>query len=262
MKALPKRLWYIFQRVERSACSTRRPLLNRDTWIVLSKLRLTVERLTLADQVYTSLKKAIVEGDLKPGERLKETEIALSLGASRTPVREALSRLQQEGLVRKMRSGGLTVVQLSEDDVREIFGLIMSLESHAARLAAERVTAEQVEHLRSICDRADALVKSGADGLNEVNYQFHHALIEATGQRRLGEMLRNLRTAMQPYRAVTLATPRFRAQSVKDHRAMVDRLARGDAEGLAALVVEHLQTAQEVTIDALSDQRWRLKPEE
>lgn len=229
---------------------------------MLSKLRLTVERLTLADQVYTSLKKAIVDGDLRPGERLKETEIALSLGASRTPVREALSRLQQEGLVRQMRSGGLTVVQLSEDDVREIFGLIMSLESYAARLAAERVTDEQLEHLRSICDRADALAQSGGDGLNEVNYQFHHALIDATGQRRLREIISNLRTAMQPYRAVTLATPQFRAQSVKDHRKMLDLLTQRDADRLSALVVEHLQTAQAITIAALSDQRWRLKPED
>ena len=229
---------------------------------MLSKLRLTVERLTLADQVYTSLKKAIVDGDLRPGERLKETEIALSLGASRTPVREALSRLQQEGLVRQMRSGGLVVVQLSEDDVREIFGLIMALESYAARLAAERVTEEQLEHLRSICDRADGLAKSGAAGLNEVNYQFHHMLIEATGQRRLGEIIGNLRTAMQPYRAVTLATASFRAQSVRDHRAMLDLLARRDGDRLATLVVEHLQTAQTITIAALSDQRWRLKPED
>jgi DNA-binding GntR family transcriptional regulator len=225
------------------------------------KLRITVERLTLADQVYTSLKKAIVNGDLQPGERLKELEIALSLGASRTPVREAFSRLQQEGLIRQVRSGGLVVVELSEDDVREIFGLIKALESYAARLAAERIGDRQLQRLRDICDEAAPLAESGREGLSELNYEFHQVLVQSTGQRRLQDLIVNLRTAMQPYRAVTLAKATFRTKSVKDHRQMLELLARRDGEGLARLVTEHLEAAQEITIAALRDQSWRLKPE-
>lgn len=223
------------------------------------KLPLTVERHTLADQVYASLKTAIIGGDLQPGERLKELEIALSLGASRTPVREALSRLQQEGLIRQLKSGGLTVVELAEDDVREIFGLIKVLESHAARLATEHITDEQLEHLRALCDRAEPLAETDLERLSELNYQFHEMLIAASGQRRLQDLIRNLRSAMQPYRAVTLAAPRFRTRSVRDHRAMLDRLTRRDADGLAKLLGDHLDVAQEVTIAALRDQAWRLK---
>src|ERR1035437_4546288 len=105
--------------------------------------RTTIQRQTVTDQVHRRLKQAIIDGEFQAGERLVEVDIAVRLGASRTPVREALSKLEQEGLVTPVRFGGLAVAKLSEVDVVEIFSLIRLLESYAGRLAAERATNKQ-----------------------------------------------------------------------------------------------------------------------
>ncbi len=218
----------------------------------------SVERRTLADQVYASVKQAILSGELRPGERLKELEVARLLGASRTPVREALSRLEQEGLVRPLKRGGLTVVELSERDVVEIFGLIKVLEAYAARLAAGKLTPPHLDKLDALCARAEQLGEDEADRLVELNRRFHEALIEGAGHGRLQELLTHLRLAMQPYRVVSLASPEFRKRSVADHRRMIDLLRAGEVDALVALVAEHLEVAQQVALGGLREQARRL----
>ncbi|MGH9323748.1 MAG: GntR family transcriptional regulator [Vicinamibacteria bacterium] len=217
-----------------------------------------MERQTLAVQVYASLKKAILEGDLLPGERLKELEIAQSLGASRTPVREALSKLEIEGLLKPLSSGGLTVVELSEGDVREIFGLIRVLESHAARLAAARVTAEELSRLESLCHYAEQDDESGSERLIELNRRFHEAFIACSGSQRLQDMLSNLRAAMQPYRIVSLGSAEFRRITIRDHRGMIEALRVRDADRLCRLVEDHLSLAERTTLTNVHLQAERL----
>ena len=140
-----------------------------------------VEKHTLAHQVYASLKKAMLEGDLRPGERLKELEIAQSLGASRTPVREALSKLEQEGLVQPFPSGGLTVVELSTNDVEQIFGLLKVMDPYACKLALENITEKQLEKIESICARAEELTRKENERRIDLNQRFHAMMIEGTG---------------------------------------------------------------------------------
>lgn len=222
-----------------------------------AKLRATVERQTLADQVYLSVKNAIVTGELQPGERLKELDIARSLGASRTPVREALSWLEQEGLLQPLRAGGLTVVELSEPDVQEIFGLLQVLESYAGRLAADRVTEKQLERMDAACQRAEQLAPDDRERLSELNWKFHELLIETAGNRRLQELIRNLRSSMQPYRAVTLTSESFRDRSVSDHRRIVALLRARDGAGVERLMFEHIGIAREVTILGLRERAAR-----
>jgi DNA-binding GntR family transcriptional regulator len=222
------------------------------------RLRTIVERQTLADQVYVSIKAAIIEGTLRPGERLRENEIALSLGASRTPVREALSRLEHDGLVTSLKTGGSTVVDLSENDMKDIFGLIRVLETYATRLAAQRITPKQLERLDALCTRAERLANADYERLSELNRQFHEQVIEASGNRRLQALLGNLRSAMQPYRALTLQSPKFRAQSVRDHRRIFDLLQKRDVQALETLMSRHLEVAQEVTLDSIRARAERL----
>lgn len=215
-----------------------------------SKLRSrTVERQTLAEQVYASTKKAIVEGDLLPGERLKELELAESLGASRTPVREALSRLEQEGLLSALPSGGLTVVQHSEAEVREIFSLIRLLEGYAARLAAERATPAELDKLDALCQLSEQVDPGEADRLIDLNRRFHEQMIEASGHRRLKGILGTLRSAMQPYRLMSLESPEARAMVVRDHREMVRALREKDLERLVRLINEHMGRAEKSTLE-------------
>lgn len=219
----------------------------------------SVERHTLADQVYTFLKKGIITGDLQPGERLKELEIAQSLGASRTPVREALSRLEQEGLVQPFPSGGLTVVKLSANDVKEIYGLLRVLETYGIRLAAERATAKQLERLEQLCSRAEQLGAQDIDRLIELNGRFHELLIEITAHRRLKELVGQLRTALQPYRIVTMlrpdfhGSPQFRDLMVHQHSEIAKALRDRNVDRLVDLVVEHNELGERTTLTHVWD---------
>jgi DNA-binding GntR family transcriptional regulator len=225
------------------------------------KLRATVERQTLAEQVYASLKKAIVNGDLEPGERLKELEIAQSLGASRTPVREALSWLEQEGLVKPLRSGGMMVVELAESDVEEIYGLLQVLEGYGAGLAAARITAKQLDQLESTCDRADRVSADEPERQSELNWRFHELVLEASGHERLQEIVRRLRSAMHPYRAVTLASEEFRTRCVPDHRRVITLLRTRDSAGVQQLMSDHIGAARDVTVAELRRRAARLVAE-
>jgi DNA-binding GntR family transcriptional regulator len=222
------------------------------------KLRAPVERQTLAEQVYIAVKNAIVTGELQPGERLKELEIARSLGASRTPVREALAWLEQEGLLQPLRAGGLTVVELSETDVDEIFGLLQVLEGYAGRLAAGKATDQQLERLETVCQRSEQLSPDDRERLSELNSKFHELLIKAAASRRLEELILNLRSSMQPYRAVALTSERFRDRSVSDHRTLVALLRAKDGAAVERLMFEHIGIAREVTIAGLRERAARL----
>ena len=218
-----------------------------------------VERHTLADQVYSFLKKGIIAGDLRPGERLKELEIAQSLGASRTPVREALSRLEQEGLVQPFPSGGLTVVKLSANEVKEIYGLLNVLETYGIRLACEKITPKQMDRLETLCSRAEALGAEDIDRLIELNGRFHELLIEITAHRRLIELVGQLRSALQPYRIVTMlrpdfhGSPQFRDLMVHQHSEIAKALRARDVERLVDLVVEHNELGERTTLALVWD---------
>jgi DNA-binding GntR family transcriptional regulator len=221
------------------------------------RLDAVMERLTLADQVYSSIKKAIIEGDLRPGERLREVEVAASLGASRTPVREALSRLEQDGLVQSLKTGGSVVVELSISEMREIFDLIQVLETHAVRMASERITPKQLEKLDTVCSRAEQALKVDQDKVGELNRIFHELIIDAAGSQRLKLVIGNLRSSMQPYRALALQSNKFREHSVSDHRRVVNLLKLGESEKLGMLMAKHLAEAQEATLEGIEAQMER-----
>lgn len=215
--------------------------------------RTNILRQTVTEQVHRRLKQAIIEGEFKPGERLVEVDLADRLGASRTPVREALSKLEQEGLVTPVRFGGLAVVQLSEGDVIEIFSLITLLEGYAARLAAERITDKQLAKLELICGRTEQLGDNEAEHLAELNQQFHEQLVEATGHKRLRELIASLRSPMRPYRLVSLESFEFRKKSVLDHCAILKALRSRDTDRVEQLMCAHLKLAEQVALDRIRE---------
>src|SRR5262249_42543927 len=120
------------------------------------------------------------------------------------------------------------------------------------------ITAKQLEKLSACCTRAEQAVKSDADKVGELNRKFHELLIEASGNERLKAMIFNLRSAMQPYRALTLHSDRFRDQSVRDHRHILELLQRGETEELARLMDNHLRVAQEATLQGIEAQADRI----
>jgi DNA-binding GntR family transcriptional regulator len=138
-----------------------------------------------AAQVHQRLRRAILDGTLKPGERLVETTLASGLGVSRTPVREALSKLEAEHLVAQSTAVGLTVVDTAAAQPEELVGLRQRLEGLSARLAAKRITPEELDELENIVSQAKSIRAGSISRQAELDEKFHLLIAEATHSTRL-----------------------------------------------------------------------------
>ena len=202
-----------------------------------------IERIDrVADQVYRILRRAILAGEMRPGDRLREVEVATTLGVSRTPLREAISRLIGDRLVRELPTGGVEVCD-TEAELFEIYAIREALEVCAGRLAARRITADQLARLEELL-RAGAAVKPGNVAERaRINEAFHMAIVEAAGSPRLAEMVGNFREFFAGGRWLNRSRPGAAAEALRDHREIVDALRRRAARRVALLVARHLKAA-------------------
>ena len=115
---------------------------------------------SISDQIYERLKKQILHGEIEPGERLMQNQVAESLKASRTPVREAFRRLEQDGLVERVPQGGVRVTPLDHETIQEVFGIRKVLEAYAIELACDRITAEEIASLKRLVSQSRELLSS------------------------------------------------------------------------------------------------------
>ena len=209
-------------------------------------------------EVYQRLRGAIMAGALAPDERLYEQRIAADLGVSRTPVREALAMLDAEGLVVSGRNGGTIVRRVSVDEVRETYDVRAVVEGHAARLAAERITAEQLAVLRRLDDR----MKRAMDGphpvenehvrsLGELNAEFHRAIGAATGNRVLARTMEWLLTTPLYARAYYAYSDPDKRVSISDHGRMIQLLEVRDSGACERFWREHLYRGRDYLIEHL-----------
>lgn len=201
----------------------------------------------LADQAYDRLRAAIVSGELAPGERLVERELSRRMGASRTPMREALIRLEHEGLLTARASGGLVVTELDESEVRELYAIRSVLEGYAAKLAAGSISDAAVKRLHAIVEleneKLDPLDKAA---LEELNDQFHKELYAASSMPRLTELINTLRQQSVNYRVYDIYTPAETAVLLSHHSAILDAVERNNPELADALIRDHLTMASEI----------------
>ena len=166
----------------------------------------------LREVVFETLRDAIRKGILKPGERLMEIHLAEQLGVSRTPVREAIRKLELEGYVIMMPRRGTYVSNLSIKDINEVFEIRTSLDSLASGLAAERITDEELEHLqRLLVVIGEAIKEKNMEKIVEADTKFHDILYQASRNNRLVGIIYNLREQLTSFRAKSMAYPgRFR----------------------------------------------------
>ncbi|MDR5703960.1 MAG: GntR family transcriptional regulator, partial [Armatimonadota bacterium] len=158
------------------------------------KIAVIQKAIPLADQVYRALKEAIVQGRFRPGDRLVEAEVANMLGVSRTPVREAFRRLQQEGFI-TVEARGARVSKLTKRDILEIYACRRVLEGLAANLAARNRTEEDLKAMADALDRAEQAIAAGLlDEAVRWNIAFHDHLIRAGGNLHLMRLMDSLRT--------------------------------------------------------------------
>lgn len=203
----------------------------------------------LREEVYDALRRGIVDGELPPGNRIVETEMANRLGISRTPIREALRKLEAEGFLSKGPGGSLVVSEMSLEEVEETFRIRAVLEGLAARMAAERATASSTAKLEEILNRTEALVDGKpAARLLDWNTRFHDGLIAASGSAQLQQLLQAIHDKILRYRRITLEVGQVRKQWLEEHRAILQAIRSRDPERAERLVAQHVHRKKETVL--------------
>ena len=208
------------------------------------------ERKSLGQHVFDNLKQAIIRGDIAPGEWLVESHIAQMLGISRTPVREAIHKLERERLIERQPRGGFTVLGLNRDDIEETFGIRGVLEGYAARLATLKHHPRELTVLEQKVEEFQAcLSKKQMDSLPVINTEFHELLYDLSKSPRLIHMINGLRDQIYRFREIILKDQKHAGTSHEDHLQMLKFMRKRDAEGVEKLVREHIQRGQEVVLN-------------
>ncbi len=208
------------------------------------------ERRSLGQDVYGKLKQAIVKGDLPPDSRLIESRMANVLGISRTPVREAIHKLEREGLLRHNPSGGFFIVGLTRSDIEETFGIRSVLESYAARLAATHHKGEEeLDPLEQKIHKYQLHLDQGdLKALLQINTEFHDLLYALSRSPRLIKMINDLHDQIYRFRQVLLKTEENARISNEDHKLMLKLISKRDLEGVESLVREHILRGQGIVL--------------
>ncbi len=206
----------------------------------------------LREIVFEALREGIISGELKPGERLMEVQLAEEMGVSRTPVREALRKLELEGFVVMVPRKGVYVAGISTKDISEVFEIRSALEALAASLAAERITDDEIEELERLLLKINECIKNhDLDGLVSVDTAFHDIVYKASRNERLVQIVSNLREQIQRFRKTSLSSPGRIRHTVEEHKKIVDAIASRDAALAHELAQEHVENAENQILEAV-----------
>ena len=206
------------------------------------------EYLPLRDVVFNTLRRAILRGELEPGERLMEIQLAEKLGVSRTPIREAIRKLELEGLVLMIPRRGAEVAKISEKMLKDVLEVRRSLEELAIELACERMTDEDFEALRQAEEAFRAAVKEGnALTIAEEDEAYHETIYRCTGNDRLLQILSNLREQMYRYRLEYIKDEAKRQTLLEEHERILMALKNRNVNIARDAVREHIDN-QETTV--------------
>jgi len=213
------------------------------------------ERKSLGQHVFENIKQAVIQGDIPPGQRLVESRLAETLGISRTPVREAIHKLEREGYLKKRPRGGFVVLGFESGDIEETFGIRSVLEGYAARLAAVKHQENELLPLEAhIKEYGEHLEKKDLDALPEINTRFHELLYALSKSPRLIKMINDLKDQIFRFRQLILKDEALARMSNEDHILMLEYIRRRDEKGVEKLVREHLMRGQNAVMNHLRDQ--------
>jgi DNA-binding GntR family transcriptional regulator len=196
----------------------------------------------MADVAYEVLQSRIISGALRPGERIDQDAEAERLNASRMPIREALRRLEAEGLVEIIRHRGAVVRPLSVEDLEDLYILRLALEGVAGRLGAEHLSDDGLHAMRGLLPAMETIVnRQDPVAWIDVDWTFHETLYRAARRPRLLKTIQSLREEARRYRKVGLTLPDVLAVSLQEHRAIIDACARRDGEEVEFLIRNALE---------------------
>jgi DNA-binding GntR family transcriptional regulator len=211
-------------------------------------------RKSLGQHVFENLKQAIIRGEVAPGDRLVESRLADALDISRTPVREAIHKLEREGLLRKLPKGGFTVMNLSREDIEETFGIRCVLESYAARLAAQNYSEEELLPLEDKIEEFQRFLDKGQlDELPRINTEFHTLFYALSRSPKLIKMINDLRDQIYRFRKILLKMDKWAEVSNQDHRKILDAIRERDVNRVEKVVKQHIARGQRIVLNALEE---------
>ena len=206
----------------------------------------------LRDVVFENLRDAIITQVLKPGERLMEIQLADEMGVSRTPVREAIRKLELEGLVVMVPRKGAYVAGVSMKDIHEVYEVRSALEMLAVTLAAERITDEELNALeQQVLRESEEEAKKDGSDLDNIIYidsSFHDIIYQAARNQRLVQFVNILQEQLQRFRAASLARPGRSKTALEEHKQIVEALSERNGELASKLAQEHIENAENAMI--------------
>jgi DNA-binding GntR family transcriptional regulator len=201
------------------------------------------EDLSRAEFTYKRLRQGIRSGEFRPGQRLREAELAQRLAVSRTPVREAIRRLVSDGLVEIAPSRGMMIIELDRERVRELYALRESLEGTAARLAAREARPEEIEEMRSLLARSLAALPDPAE-MARLNRLFHNVVHAAARNRYLAQALVQLADSLALLPGTTFEAPDRTAAGHAEHQAIFEAIEGRRPEEAERLARQHIEAAR------------------
>jgi DNA-binding GntR family transcriptional regulator len=206
----------------------------------------------LSEIVYDKLRTAIIEGTLNPGERLMEVQLAEEMGISRTPVREAIRKLELDGFVVMVPRKGTYVSTLSLKDISDVFEIRASLEALAAGLAAERITPEEEKELKKIIlDEVKFSKNEDVENSIKFDTDFHEVLYKASRNKKLVNIINNLREQIQRYRTASLTYPGRLKIAHEEHKKIAEAICDNDVERAKELAKKHIEISENNLLEML-----------
>lgn len=217
----------------------------------LSKIKID-DYMPLRDVIFNTLRDAIVAGDLKPCERLMEVELAEKMGVSRTPVREAIRKLETEGLVTMVPRKGTHVAELSIKDIMDVLEVRAALDALATELAARHIRQEHLRQLENIHKQYVAAVqKENLSGAIKKDVEFHEAIYYASGNNKLMTVAGNLREQIYRFRVLYMKDFSNATDVLEEHQHILKALEEQNYEKASLLAKEHIMHQQQVIIQQM-----------
>lgn len=212
------------------------------------------KHISLADRVFEDLEKNILNGTYPRGSVLSESRLSEELGVSRTPIREALSRLYEDDLIEEGPNGAV-VVGMTDEDMKDIYHIKLRIEPYIVSRAAEVITDDQIRELREILDQQEFYAqRDDHDKVRDFDTKFHDAIYRACGSRIYEKILTGVHHKLMRYRKASLSSHSSRiTESVAEHNKIYAALAAHDPEGAKQAQIEHVQHAFASVLEAMGE---------
>lgn len=210
----------------------------------------------LRDKIASSIRDSIIEGKIKPGERLMEPDVAKTLGVSRTPLREAFLQLESEGFLKVNPRKGALVTETSPKDAEETYIIKGALEAVAARLASDNINDKQIEELVSLNQKMEAIAQSNDKDYKtflELNSVFHQKIYECSGNTKLIKMINTLRNQTLRYNYIFLSLLSHLDESVEEHYEIIEALKKRKPEEAESFIRKHNENARQMLINYIKN---------